>query len=471
MTVRGELNKTASDPLMSDKIRGIRDTLCYMESRHPRGGRMKIETLKKDPRRMTPGYTLGRTADRELWVRRTAANASRAWTKVSTIATRMQKPVRTVRIARDAIDIVERAIATGIFELSSKEVTGCRLLLRDYVSNHFEVTFEWLNCVAGMPIRRKTYEKYTASYRLHAYNLIPSELTMSAASQKDVWSLVKALRAEKCTEAVILNCLVAIRKVMEYARLEEEIIETNPAAGIRIKQKGKVHRDLLTKPELRTLLELLEARAHSSASGSYAERVWMATRLMIHTAMREGECRALKMSKIRRLISPGGKPTRIYEIIVDESWDDAVKECKPTKGEYSRIVYVWEDLGELLQNLATKNPYDNGYVFWHDSNPSEPIYKDRLTDYVYSALTAIGISEEERRNRRINLHGLRHFYVSASAAAVDREMISKIKESEGHRSEAIRKRYQHPTYDAARRLAHISRDLLLEDDDTEDILI
>ena len=431
---------------------------------------MKIEMLKKDPRKMTPGYTLGKTADKEIWVRRTAANASRAWTKVSTVAIQMQEPIGSVRLARDAINIMERAIRTGIYALTAKNVTGSRLLLRDYICNHFEVVYRWLNGVAGMPIRQKTYEKYTASYRLHAYSLIPADLTVSATSQKDVWNLVKDLRANGCSEAVILNCVIAIRKVLEYARLEEELIDSNPTAGIRIKQKGKVSRDLLTKPELKALLAELESWACSTDAKSYAERVYIATRLMVHTGMREGECRALKASKIRRLFSPNGQPTRIFEIIVDESWDDTVKSCKPTKGEYSRIVYIWEDLGELLQNLATKNPYNNGYVFWHDSNPNEPIYKDRLTDYVYSALTAIGISEEERRSRKINLHGLRHFFVSASAAAVDREIISKIKESEGHRSDAIRKRYQHPTYDAARRLAHISRDLLLDDDDSEDIL-
>ena len=90
-----------------------------------------------------------------------------------------------------------------------------------------------------------------------------------------------------------------------------------------------------------------------------------------------------------------------------------------TKGKRVRHVPVSKTLAEELVNMADSNPHKNRLIFWSDNSIDTPIAGSYINKYYYSALAAIGITEEKRKERNIDFHSLRHFFNSMLRGEID----------------------------------------------------
>ena len=374
----------------------------------------------------------------------------------------------------DARTYVETAIEKGLVNLPGEENKATSsLILRDYVKkmmNPEEALFDWLQGDPETKISLRRFQSYGSSFKCHGYDALPKDLKLKETTQEEIERFVRKLRSSgKVSEEVVNNCLQAVKKTCLYAVKELKAIRKDPTEGVKVsyKSKSKSEMDLLRTHELIQLLTILEQHANEkSKSRLYAKSIYIAVKLMIHTGMREGEVRALKISKIQRVPSDKGEPTKIFRIRVDSSWDDTTKKIKTTKSGKPRDVFIWEDLAQLLIDLYNDVKAPSGLIFCCLTNPSIPLTKNNFTDYVYSALREMGISEEQRKERKIHIHTLRHIFITRSE--VLSFMHKDIMTATGHDTESAHSLYMHYSFKNAYRMAKLSRDILKVDDDEEE---
>ena len=93
-----------------------------------------------------------------------------------------------------------------------------------------------------------------------------------------------------------------------------------------------------------------------------------------------------------------------------------------------------------LINLARQNTNfgDESFIFFAPHNPSEPFYPGYYGDIFYEALDKIGIHEEERKERNIVFHSLRHFCATYLRQRADVEIVQSIM---GHRTVKMSEHY------------------------------
>ncbi len=385
----------------------------------------------------------------------------------------MESPITNIN---DAKRIIEEAIQKNIIEVpvSDTEKNAFhpeRESLKSFIENYAiksDVLFTWLNSYQKKKISPKAFEKYTSSYNRHINDkALSPTITLENASESHIRAMMSYLRTKGCSEAVVHNCIMLVRKTYLYAIKGLHLPLTDPTAELFTIEKPKVNRDLYKKFELRALLTELESRTSIPSFGSYHKRVYVATKLLIHTGMRLGELRALTIDKVNRLVDDNGKKTKIFKITIDSTWDDCTKTVKPPKNEDIRTIFVFDDLAKMLIDLYEENPEKNGFIFWKDGSKTEPIEKGIFYDYVYAALEAIGIDKAERKRRHLNIHSFRHFFTTEFEALAT----FKAKGITGHRSDKAHKNYLHYSFIEAVNFARLSRDLLaeIEDEDLKDV--
>ncbi len=373
----------------------------------------------------------------------------------------------------DARMYVETAIEKGLLQVpGSDPLDGMKnaynIKLRNFVIKMMDPEGELFNWLQGDPktkIGIRRFKSYASSFRLHGYGALPDNLKLVEATREDIERFIRKMRSSSCSDDIVSNCFQSVRKAYLYAIKELKIVRNDPTEGIRITYTSNSERDLLRPYELIELLENLKQKAENSdgSKRSYAKSIYVAVKLMIHTGMREGEVRALRISKVERLLSDKKEPTKIFRIRVDSSWEEMTQSLKPPKNGKARDVFIWEDLAKLLFDLYEENKSPTGFIFCCLTNTSIPLVKNNFTDYVYPALKEIGISKEKRLERKITMHSFRHFFITRAEAMSSYLWHKEIMVTTGHETETAHSVYMQYSFIAAYYMACLSRDLLKED--------
>ena len=373
----------------------------------------------------------------------------------------------------DARMYVETAIEKGLLQVPGSDPLGgmknaCNIKLRNFVIRMMDPKEELFNWLQGDPktkIGIRRFKSYASSFRLHGYDALPENLKLVEATREDIERFIRKMRSSSCSDDIVSNCFQSVRKAYLYAIKELKIVREDPTEGIKITYTSNSERDLLRPYELIDLLENLKQKAESTepSKRNYAKSIYVAVKLMIHTGMREGEVRALRISKVERLLSDQREPTKIFRIRVDSSWEEMTQSLKPPKNGKSRDVFIWDDLAELLFDLYKENKSPKGFIFCCLTNTSIPLTKNNFTDYVYPALREIGIPEEKRLERKITMHSFRHFFITRAEAISSYQWHKEIMETTGHETETAHSVYMQYNFLAAYYMARLSRDLLKED--------
>jgi integrase len=203
---------------------------------------------------------------------------------------------------------------------------------------------------------------------------------------------------------------MAAKTPLKWA-VKENIISYNPADLIPKFSADPKKRDVLTVEEAEKMFSLPWKD----------KRAYVGNLLAITTGLRIGEIRGLRRNDIDQASN---------NLFVCHSWC-AVEKLKPTtKNGESRIVPIFSEVKDMLNELLNESPHrneENPFIFY--SNGSASILTDRaiFIDGFKEAIEKIGIDKK----RNIVFHSHRHFYATRMVDQMTAEEVSRIT---GHKS-------------------------------------
>ena len=224
----------------------------------------------------------------------------------------------------------------------------------------------------------------------------------------------KGLKGETVNK-VINSCSRATRWLFDNKRIKE-----NPMLGVERFKSDNLDRGIPTEAEVRKLLELDWDNPMAL----------MAFKLGAFCGLRAGEISGLRVCDVD--VAEG-------IIHVRHSYSE-VDGLKSTKNKDKRDLPIDNATALQLMNHARRNPKfsDMSYIFWSSKDPVMPTTPGYYADIFYLALHKIGISEEQRKERNIVFHSLRHFCATILAQRTDMKTVQSIM---GHRTEVMTEHY------------------------------
>ena len=201
---------------------------------------------------------------------------------------------------------------------------------------------------------------------------------------------------------------------------EKHKIPVNPMAGVERYGTDELKRGIPTETEVRNLLNL----EWENPVGK------LAFMLSAYSGLRAGEISGLRVCDV---------DLQGEVLHIRHSWSD-VDGLKSTKNTDERDVPIDRDIALQLLNRARLNPLysDTSYVFFSNTKPEQPCWPTYYQDSFYEAMAEIGISEEQRKERNIVFHSLRHFCATLLSQRADMKTVQAIL---GHRSEKMSLHY------------------------------
>jgi integrase len=208
------------------------------------------------------------------------------------------------------------------------------------------------------------------------------------------------------------SCVQALRAPVCYA-VREGDVDGNPFQNVRAPARVRVEKGCLSRDETRRL-----------ADAPYDPLKKLAALFGVLCGLRLGEVRGLR----REDISGGW-------IYVRHNWQNG-EGLKGPKCGSNRTVPVPPDIEALLEGM----PEREGYVF-PGKREGVPVCMSSVQEWFYGLLEVIGISGEERKERRITFHSGRHTFVTLGRQAGISDI--DIQALAGHKSGTMMEHYSH----------------------------
>lgn len=242
--------------------------------------------------------------------------------------------------------------------------------------------------------------------------------------QIEEWLL--ALRRGKLSPSTINHALRCL-KVMLKEATRQGVIARDPSAFITGLAERPAERGILTALEIRALFD--EKRF---------EKVWAGDRkhftlnlTAASTGLRMGELQALAVGAV-------------YSdyLTVSQSWERRTGLKQGTKTGAGRLVPLPKRTSAQLAALIESSPYQEpgDLVFW-GTDRQTPLSPRIILKGLYSALGRIGITSQEREERRLTFHSHRHFLNTLlRTARVPDPLVQRVT---GHRTQEMTEHYSH----------------------------
>ena len=292
-------------------------------------------------------------------------------------------------------------------------------------------------------IRRKNQEKAGSISRIYAdgqlgwlirevFPYIKKDMDIREFSPSVAENIKDRMIDEGKASSSINKTLQAIRTPLNEAYrtgvIEMEIASRIKNIAITHKKKG-----ILTFSETQKLEAYLN---ENTDKATYDRNRFLFIALAIHTGMREGEIRALRVSDISLIDNED-----VALINITHAYNDKDK-LKTPKGKESRVVPVPRNLAvEIIQYSKISEGAD--YIFHSIAKISVPVSPQLVSKWFREALENIGISMEEQKTRNLSFHSLRHGFVTATRDAGLSE--NERKALSGHKSEVMLEHYTKET--------------------------
>ena len=312
------------------------------------------------------------------------------------------------------------------------------------------------------------------TFKKNAVPLLPSKLKLSEVTTAHIENLVdhwidEGILAPATISQVLKSISVPLR---EAARLGK--IHYNPMLAVDTISGKTKERGILTDSEVQQLFSIMLVKVQQEKIDNI---VYLACLLSVYTGMRQGEIRAIKTDAIQLVNNEHGI------ICIKEAFAN-LGHFKSPKGKRERKVPVPRWLCEELLLNADLNPYGTDLVFWSKKSKTNPIAASYIRRWLYQSLVdlfelnesrqgvmvpdgdnidkdgkpiMIRAGEETRRNRNINFHSFRHYFVT--------QMRGKLSESDlrnvvGHQDSKTTDMYDHFTDESLLRIGKISSKII-----------
>ncbi len=272
------------------------------------------------------------------------------------------------------------------------------------------------NCKEKLGIVRRYWAKYFAADR-----------TIQSLTPKELDEFLLYLRMEKELSADTVNKTMTAGNMAFDFLVKEGLIDSNPLASVERFKVSPKKRGIPTETEMRQLMALDWDWTDSAYK--------LAFKVAALFGLRAGEISGLQVCDVDVV------GDLLY---IRHSWND-VDKLKSTKNGDDRTIPIEHGVAVELLNNARRNPEysDTSFVFWSAKVAGQPIWPSSFEDDFYIAMQKIGISEEQRKERNIVFHSLRHYCATQIAQRTSLEIAMKIL---GHRTEEMTRLYsEHET--------------------------
>ena len=272
------------------------------------------------------------------------------------------------------------------------------------------------NCKEKLGIVKRYWAKY-----------FDADRTVQSLTSRELDDFLMYLRTEKKLSADTVNKTMTAGNMAFEFLIKEGLITSNPLSSVERFKVNAKKRGIPTETEMKKLMEL---------NWDWTDSVnKLAFKVAALFGLRAGEISGLQVCDI------DANADLLY---IRHSWNDTDK-LKDTKNGDDRIIPIEHGVAlELLMN-ARRNPdySDTSFVFWSPKVAGQPMWPSSFEDDFYLAMQKIGISEEQRKERNIVFHSLRHYCATQIAQRASLEIAMKIL---GHRTEEMTRLYsEHET--------------------------
>lgn len=272
------------------------------------------------------------------------------------------------------------------------------------------------NCKEKLGIVKRYWAKY-----------FDADRTVQSLTSRELDDFLMYLRIEKNLSADTVNKTMTAGNMAFEFLIKEGLITSNPLSSVERFKVNAKKRGIPTETEMKKLMEL---------NWDWTDSVnKLAFKVAALFGLRAGEISGLQVCDI------DANADLLY---IRHSWNDTDK-LKDTKNGDDRIIPIEHGVAlELLMN-ARRNPdySETSFVFWSPKVEGQPMWPSSFEDDFYLAMQKIGISEEQRKERNIVFHSLRHYCATQIAQRASLEIAMKIL---GHRTEEMTRLYsEHET--------------------------
>ena len=297
-------------------------------------------------------------------------------------------------------------------------------------------------------IHKSHADDVLGSLKKHVFPCLSEDLRLDKFSFVQAEAIKDNMLSEGISNSTINKVMSGIRVVLDEA-FRTGLINTKESERIKNVRPDSDSYGIITKTEIQKLLEYLD---DTFPAGTYDRYRYLTVAIALQSCAREGEIVALRPSRLQ-------KHDSFYTMDIVSSWNDKEGEKSPKNGK-ARESVLSLDLGEELLEYAQSNPYmkDDGYIFFSDLDPSKPLDKDLVREGFYEGLEkALGINTEERAERNITFHSLRHTAIVNLHQVTEKR---EIKLATGHSSDSVFNVYAvHQTEEDLKKLADAMNDL------------
>ena len=284
--------------------------------------------------------------------------------------------------------------------------------------------------IEGKPPTRSHCSNQLRAFNSHCAPLIDDSLTLESFTVGKMEEIKVDMFDKGLSSSTINKAINCIRKPLSEA-YRMGYIKENIADRLLSVSGDESTKGILSQEEENALLRHLK---DTTTSDTYDRWKYLFVALSHYTGMRLGEIQALTPSMFEIV----DEETTI--ITVSRAWSDEDK-IKGTKNGKTRFTTAPTPLCKEILEYSNWNP--EGLIFASLVKPSVPINKTTVGEVFREALHAIGIDEEERKNRNITFHSIRHYFNNYLVnSGLDREEVRRVT---GHSSDSMTERYLHET--------------------------
>ena len=348
------------------------------------------------------------------------------------------------------MDLAFKALEKGLVEKSDRSKDS--LLFIEYANKIW--TFEdsprvaRLNREKAGTIHKSHADDVLGALKKHAFPCLPDDLLLDKFTFIHAEKIKDSMLKKGVSNSTINKVISGIRVVLDEA-FRTGLINTKESERIKNVRPDSDSYGIITKTEIQKLLEYLD---DTFPAGTYDRYRYLTIAVALQSCAREGEIVVLRPSRLQ-------KHDSFYTMDIVSSWNDKEGEKSPKNGK-TRVSVLSLDIGNELMAYSKLNPNEenDGYIFFQKKDPSKPLDKDLIRDGFYKGLeNALGIGLDERSNRNLSFHSLRHTAIVNLHQVTEKR---EIKLATGHSSDAVFNVYAgHQTEDDLKKLADAMNDL------------
>lgn len=347
----------------------------------------------------------------------------------------LSSPLNRIETESDCELIASLGVREGIREkLCSKERKKGKKIeairLRDFVLQYWDYeNSPYLKKERELQGREKSpnyCKKHIGSYNTHCDSIL-GDIRIDEFTPRLMEDIQLSMKESGKANKTIQQATDTIRIPLKEA-YREGLIKDNVADRISFKGSSNPReRGILTDDESKRLIEHLRDTTRPLTWDRWR---YLAFSIGYYTAMREGEILALKAEDL---------DTANNIINVNHSYQSDEKRLKCPKNGEKR--YTMPIPPELMKELAEHSKLnEGGFIFSGQHDRTKPINGKSITKTLYTALKAIGITDEERRKRNLVFHSITRHYV-ATKLIDEGVSIETVQKALGHKTIAMTKHY------------------------------